>query len=58
MNVQKEGRSVYDVPPFPTNMGELAPSKLTIPVFFVVQPVMVKYCKEYVFIERIGICIK
>jgi hypothetical protein len=36
MDIRMEGRLVYDVPPFSTDMGELAPSELEIPAFFII----------------------
>jgi hypothetical protein len=47
---------MYDVTPFSTNVGELAPSELVIPTF-IVQPTVVEYCKEGVTVERIGGCV-
>jgi hypothetical protein len=45
---------VYEVSPFSTNVGELAPSELEIPILFVIQPTVVEYCMEYIAGERIG----
>jgi len=45
---------VYEVSPFSTNVGELAPSELEVPILFVIQPTVVEYCMEYIAGERIG----
>jgi hypothetical protein len=44
---------VYDVAPFLTDLGELAPPEFEIPTFFVIQPTVVENCKEDIAVERI-----
>ena len=44
---------VYEVPPFSTNVGELAPLESDIPIFFVIEPIEVKNPEEYVMVEHI-----
>jgi len=34
-------------------MGELEPSELAIPVFFIIQPIVIEYCKKDLVVERI-----
>ena len=45
---------MYEMPPSSTNMGELEPSELEIPVCFIIQPIVVEYCKENVVVELIN----
>jgi len=49
---------VYEVPPFLTNVGELAPPGLEIPAFFVVQPIEAKYCEENTDVECVDGCVE
>ena len=49
---------MYDVAPFLTDVGEFTPPELKIPAFFIVQPIVVEYSKEYLAVERIHRCIK
>ena len=44
---------MYEVAPFSTDAGELAPPELEIAVFFVTQPIVVEYSKENRAIKRI-----
>ena len=45
---------MYEVSPLSTNVGELAPPELKIPIFFVIDPTDVEYSEEYIAIERTG----
>lgn len=49
---------MYEVSPFSTNVGEMAPSKLKIPFFFIVQPIALEDSKEYIKVERINSCVQ
>lgn len=48
---------MYEVAPFLTDAGELAPPELEIPAFFVVQPIVVEYRKDYIAVKRMDRCI-
>ena len=47
-----------EVPPFLTNVCELAPPELEIPAFFVVQPIEVEYFEENIDAERVNGCVE
>jgi hypothetical protein len=49
---------VYDVAPFLTDLGELAPPELEIPTFFVIQSTVIEDCKEDTAVERIESCVQ
>ena len=45
---------MYEVSPLSTNVGELAPPELKIPIFFVIDPTHIEYSEEYIAVERTG----
>ena len=51
MHTQVECAFVDEVTPSLTNMGELAPQKLVIPMTLITQPIAVEYTKEYIIVE-------
>ena len=51
MHTQVGCAFVDEVTPSLTNMGELAPQKLEIPIILVIQSVVVEYAEEYIIIE-------
>ena len=51
MHSEVEFGFVYEETPSPTNMRELAPSKLGIPTILLIQSIAVEYVKEYIIVE-------
>ena len=50
-HTQVKWASVYKVTPSLTNMGELAPQKLGIPMILIIQSITIEYAEEYIIVE-------
>ena len=51
MHTQVECGFIYEVPPSLTNMRKLAPPKSGIPAILLIQPIVVEYAEENIFVE-------
>ena len=51
MHTQVECAFVDEVTPSLTNMGELAPQQLEIPMILILQSIAVEYAEEYIIVE-------
>ena len=53
MQTQIERRSVYEIPPSSTNLREVAPPQSDIPIYLVIQSIVVENDEKYIVIERV-----